>query len=536
MKKVLFKGMIFSVIFLVTFLTTSFSAQPSEELIISIIQDSVLSGNVEEVSFSDDGRSIRSIRGELSESFRGNLADAGRAYILNHKRLLGIPSDFTSESLVVVRNDEVDGVTHLSFGFEIEGLKIYQNQIDLHISRDGKIRFLTGSFPAFNETVNRSNISDKEALRIAQNAIGIKRNKDTGTVTKYFAVHNEKLVPALLVSVSALEPLGDYNVLINGNEGTVIDIENEMKFFNGGTGKGSVYTIHPHKSSVTVEPLPHMIDGTLKGKYVEVLNEDFPAASSTDGTFIYDPEDTHFDEVNVYYHINRIHDFFSKYGFTKLDRPLKAMVHNETKYDSAFYSPKHDIICFGDGNRCNDFAKEDSVIYHEYAHAVLQHIIVLTYKRESGALNEGQADYFACSFTDDAKIGEYVESKTYSSCIRNIDNQTHYPEATYGDVHVMSLVWSASLWDIRKALGAEITDKLVFKSHYYLKSPDCKFFEGYQALLAADKDLFGGANKSLIRQIFIKRGIADESSNYNVLDMNKLSQIQKFYQVHSEIK
>lgn len=508
---------------------------PSADLVKSLVQDPLLSGGVAAVGFSADGQALRSLRGELSEPLSGDPVESARTFILEHRNLFNVPSDMEAATLVAIRNDVVDGVRHLAFGLELNGRQLHQTMIDLHIGRDRRIHFVTGSFPTISDLRRGTEISVEAALKLAHKAIDFKRSRGEVSIDRVLTVRETVIVPAYFIRIPAAEPLGDFAILLDGLDGTVLDVENELKFFNRNPGRGSVYKIHPNLSPLTIEPLPHLLNDTLKGRFVDVLNEDAPPASSPTQEFIYAPEDTHFDEVNAYYHINRVHDFFSAMGYTKLDRPLKVMVHNETKYDSAFYSPKNDIICLGDGNRCNDFAKEDSIFYHEYAHAVLQQIIVLNYKDESGALNEGQADYFACSLSNDSKVGDYVESKTYPSCIRNIDNKTHYPESNYGGVHIACFVWGASLWDLRKALGPQAADRLIFKSHYYLKTADCKFYDGYQAILAADRDLNGSANAKLITRIFTDRGIAGEAVRRTTLDAGDLARIRAFLVAHHEL-
>ncbi|MFZ2957563.1 MAG: M36 family metallopeptidase [Candidatus Ozemobacteraceae bacterium] len=483
------------------------------------------------MTFSEDGQQVRLMRGQLSDPLDGELVPACRQFILSHERIFNVPADLDEKSLVVVRNEVIEGVTHLSFGLEFNGTKVHQAIVDIHISSDRRICFVTGSFPTISEVKRGLAITSDAALEIARKEIGVKRSRGEESLDSLLVVHENVLIPAYMVVIPAADPLGDFSVLVHGLTGAILDVENQMKFM----GRGSVYTIHPNKSPVTVEPLPNLIDGTLKGKFVEIQNEDFPPATSPTQEFIYPPDNTHFDEVNAYYHINRIHDYFATFGFKKLDRPLKVMVHNETNYDSAFYSPKYDIICFGDGNHCNDFAKEDSVIYHEYAHAVLQNIIVLKYKGESGALNEGQADYFACSLSNDHVLGEYVESKTSPNCIRTLENHAHYPETNSGNVHIACMIWGASLWDLRKSLGAEVTDKLVFNSHYYLKSADAYFFDGYQAILAADRNLNGGANSAVITRVFTDRGVAAGTVHGPDLNARDLAEIRNFLVAHKEL-
>ncbi|HNW11709.1 MAG TPA: M36 family metallopeptidase, partial [Candidatus Rifleibacterium sp.] len=228
------------------------------------------------------------------------------------------------------------------------------------------------------------------------------------------------------------------------------------------------------------------------------------------------------------------HDYFSALGHTKLDKPMKAVVHLGTNYDNAYFSPMEGKLAFGDGSRFNCLAREESVAYHEYSHAVLNSITYLAYSAESGAINEGQADYFACSLSNDSMLGEYVCAKMNKPFLRNVENDLHYPEDIEGEVHADGKIWGAVLWDIRKAIGAADADTLIYKSHYYLNGSRPKFIDAYNALVTADKNVFEGKHLEALEKVFVKRGIVAAAYNGAVLTASDLRSIKKFNEVHNE--
>lgn len=75
-----------------------------------------------------------------------------------------------------------------------------------------------------------------------------------------------------------------------------------------------------------------------------------PAAPDQNGNFMFAADNTHFDEVNAYYHVNKIHDYFKNLGFSALDKPLPVVVHYGDSFDNAFFSPEEGKLYFGDGN------------------------------------------------------------------------------------------------------------------------------------------------------------------------------------------
>lgn len=75
---------------------------------------------------------------------------------------------------------------------------------------------------------------------------------------------------------------------------------------------------------------------------------------------------------------------------------------------------------YGHGYLLNDLALEGTVPYHEGMHAITSPIAGLEGDDEAGALNEGQADMWAFTITDNASLGDYVvNAKGYRDRFRS---------------------------------------------------------------------------------------------------------------------
>jgi hypothetical protein len=185
---------------------------------------------------------------------------------------------------------------------------------------------------------------------------------------------------------------------------------------------------------------------------------------------------TDLDHINVFYHINLIHDWYrSRFGYNwrnawDSSRQFKAEV-NHTDNNAYAGSP----MLFG----TDPFARSSDVIYHECTHNVLVHIygdyIGWPARYAEGyALDEGFADYFACSLTENSRHGEGYGGT------RDLNNTRQYPgKNTYNiEGHTGGTIIGGAAWDLRNILMAEMgaqsgsrnADRLIFNAHQLLST------------------------------------------------------------------
>ena len=239
-------------------------------------------------------------------------------------------------------------------------------------------------------------------------------------------------------------------------------------------------------------------------------------SGNTSWTWSYSSSNTHVDEVNVFYHVNRIHDYYKNtHGYNSMDYQMRATVHYGTNYANAFYNQQDKNIYFGDGDGSNllQTSRAADVIYHEYTHGVTDHVYrvdtgnssALPYQGQSGAIDEALSDYFAASFTNDPNMGEWVMATQYQ---RNLEDLYVYPDDWQGEVHDDSRIISGAFWDIRKAVGQTVADKLIFEAEFYYPEDFQSFRD---AVLQADQNLYSGSHKSAIEDAFARHGIGSSS-------------------------
>lgn len=192
-------------------------------------------------------------------------------------------------------------------------------------------------------------------------------------------------------------------------------------------------------------------------------------------------------ELNLFYHLNLMHDYFfndvNRSSAAPVSRPVVAMAHVGPNMANAFYNPDYDNLMFGDVDTTapqDGFTNDATVTHHEYVHYLIEKIWSIQNFGQAGAISEGFADYFAASSLNDPTIGAGVlGSLGIAGSLRELDCQAPKPAckvlsaATWsGEIHDDSIYFSQALWDIRRyaiahsnyATGRSCADGLVFQS------------------------------------------------------------------------
>jgi Zn-dependent metalloprotease len=470
--------------------------------------------------------SVATVMGKLSPVTRGTPESLAVAFLAGQ---LGLPTGGAtakvgnaSHTLVQSRTLISKGTHHVEFVHQVNGVPVEGEEVRVHVADSGEVVALTGTYHPAAVVTEAATVNAPAAIRIAQQSLGVTALREAATVRTVYVPLNGQLTLAHVASLPAEKPLGDFEVMVS-TTGKVLGGENLLC---SATGEGKVYIHSPVTGDPQTVTLKNLDNSQgLNGKYATIINAQQAAAVSADRKYNYAPDDTHFDEVMMYFHLDRVHDYFNFLGYHDRDKPIKASVHYGKDYDNAFFSPMSDSLAFGDGKRLNDLAKEDNVAYHEYTHAVSQTIVKLR-GEEGGAMNEGYSDYFAGSMNNEPKIGVWAVKKMNRPFMRNMDNKKHYPEDIGHEVHKDGEIWGAVCWDVRKELGPNLADLIIHKSRYHLGSVT-NFKSGLDGCLAADRELNAGANAAKIKAIFNARGIKG-SSLVGGPDLNQLSRALNF--------
>jgi hypothetical protein len=148
-----------------------------------------------------------------------------------------------------------------------------------------------------------------------------------------------------------------------------------------------------------------------------------------------------FDEIQVYYAVDRLMESLQSMGFTDPElstRPFNAVLYDPdiSMRDNAYYT--NDTINFTTYSPSNqNFARDNSTIWHELGHGVMDRLMgdMITLA-DTGGLSEGMADFVAKLVVEDVTNGQPFEGENDFRIINqigfNLTNEVHDDGESYG--------------------------------------------------------------------------------------------------------
>ena len=194
------------------------------------------------------------------------------------------------------------------------------------------------------------------------------------------------------------------------------------------------------------------------------------------------------------------HNYFEDtFGYTAMDYQMGGYVDQGSDTNGAADGTN---IFFGSQSG-QYWARASDVVYHEYTHNTVHHIyggwIGSDYYSQGRAMDEGFADYFACSKTNDPIQGESVgvNRTLLNSYVWNSSAGAHWNGQVIG----------GAAWDVRTADGTAAGDNLAFRALQV--TPHAHNFQDYLInMIVADNSYYSGAHYSQIINAFSNHGIS----------------------------
>jgi len=182
------------------------------------------------------------------------------------------------------------------------------------MSQDGKIRTIMGSFYKDINVQTIPSISQNDALSIAL------KNPPINSILKD-SLCNYKLIILPIqdiyyltyeLHIAGIHDGESWCYFINASSGNIIDIQDDRCY-----SQANVYLTHPFLCDVSlVSPLNNINnDHYLRGTYANILHYEDDRAHNSSNDFTYSTSSTHFDEANLYYHVDKMACYFRNLGF-----------------------------------------------------------------------------------------------------------------------------------------------------------------------------------------------------------------------------
>ncbi|MDZ4278753.1 MAG: hypothetical protein U1B78_06410 [Dehalococcoidia bacterium] len=179
-----------------------------------------------------------------------------RAYLQQRLAAQGATAQATDFAVIEYR--ESRAARHVHFQQTLNGLPLYGAYLSVNLEKDAdRVSLVTGrDLPDVGVTSDRSSVTAERATLIARRTVGA-RGDVWGNVTVdpvYFAIDNTRAVRAWQVVVPAIDPLGEWLVMVSAVDGSVLHTDNRIAFDH--PANGQVFDPNPVVSSGGAIPPP----------------------------------------------------------------------------------------------------------------------------------------------------------------------------------------------------------------------------------------------------------------------------------------
>lgn len=429
------------------------------------------------------------------------------------------------------------GAYHL-YTISWQGIKLHGRFIRIHLSTEGDWISVAYSLPTLTAIPSRL-----PALVSAESVEGAWRKQMGAYESRLDTLWTEqegRLIPTFRITTFSHQEAPSWDIYLDARSGVELYREDRAIYLHhthdDTTGMGRVFMPNPC-TAANVDYGDLFVDSAdahqaifetlmdtvvlkditwdendavfrLSGPYVELqsIKTGSPApATSADGTFYFRRDSSSFEDVMVYYHIDRFQRYVQSLGYLNLqNEPIAADAHGFTSDVSAFVPNNgNSYLLFGTGNV--DDAEDADVIVHEYIHVLSYAAAPETNSgRERRGLDEGLADYFAAAYSYDITPDKWHlifnwdgHNEFWDGRIANTSET--YPPANSLSIYAYGEIWSSALMKMRLEAGASVMDQLALESMYDF-IPGMTLYQAGRSLIVLDSLLNNGQNREVIRK------------------------------------
>ncbi len=462
----------------------------------------------------------------------------GESVELIQRKLLEVnPSLKESNSTLIFENiQESLGGKHYSFHQQINGLEVYQSQIK--VNTDGKGMMLSFFDNSVHEpTFEFEKLKAVESLSHIKNFIG--ERKIATQKEQWVLVEENTLRNAYILEVEGAH--GSWREAIADNQNIIYERDMNMYFAAPDTTvKGYVFLPDPlttagktyggiyvdsndmdllwlRNERKTMLFTADYDNGTfyLRNSFVRIADYDMPTTANTTSNlpeFYYTRNQSGFEDVSIMYHVSEIGKYVKLMGFNCANNLIEADGHAANGADNSYFAYNYNPMRLYFGTGGVDDAEDADVCVHEYSHFLSYNASPnsnVGFNRE--ALDEAFCDYNAASYS--RPINDFNWGWVYNWDGHNeywtgrvVNSAKIYPANMGSSKYRNGEIWSSMLMQLWSDIGKQVTDKLIFQTHYgYAQNID--FLAAANLLLQADQLLYNGIHYCPISQRLYERGL-----------------------------
>lgn len=348
-----------------------------------------------------------------------------------------------------------DGATHVRFNQLYQGVSVFEGEVITHVAGNGTVTETNALRPIRNLNVT-PNISKDNAIAFA---------RDAGPADGSVQVLDAKLMVlpngehdsrdrltwyVRLFSEGGADGAAQWDTFIDAHNGKLALAFDTLETGAAARGHtawsgdvvvqaqlaGSTYSLTDDLGNTTVDmankttgnptaPVTSttttVFDGItvgLFGNYVNGITGDSKLTAAADAHFGMGKTLEYYQSV------------LGRTGIDGLGTPTKSRVHYGSLYENAFWQDSCYCMTYGDGGSTLNTLTSLDVAGHELSHGVMSKEAALTYRGESGGLNESNSDIFgtmvefyanSASDTPDWTIGERLFKSSATKALRYMD-------------------------------------------------------------------------------------------------------------------
>lgn len=492
-------------------------------LVASILVSTfVVSGSTIKAAPADGQNNMSKFnKGNLSEQLPKDMNGVNK-FLNDNKSKMGIENP---QDEVIKLSEKQDSLSfkHIKVQQTVKGIPVYGNEYIIHFNKDGKVYATNGKIdPAAKKAkINKNEfISGDKAVQIAKSQVKFNKLEMTPSSKLYLYKVSNDYTPVYEVRVNFIDPsANDWHFFIDAYSGKVVDKYNSL---SQTTASGSGMGVLGDTKKLTLDKVgsQYQMKDTTRPAVITTYNSG--NTNKEPGNLIVSNTNVIKDKaaVDAHYYAGVVYDYyktkFNRNGIDNNNMAMKSSVHYREDpsqgWVNAAWTGNQMIYGDGDGVTALPLSGSLDVIGHEMTHGVDQFEANLTYRNQSGALNESFSDvfgtfieFYAQPSQADWLAGEDVWTPNKSGdALRSLENPTlygqpdnmknyKYTSSDNGGVHTNSGIPNKAAYLIatNPKVGIAKAEQIYYRALCNYLTSSASFSDAKTALAQSAEDLYG---------------------------------------------